>query len=199
MVVCKRKIVKWSYLFLGFMIVLSFQNCGKSTFLIESISQDTSNSNREAVQIIDADCASIIGCQSASTSGGEDIPPANNENADNNIPSTPPGSSQPTLTVPPIKTPVKTTVTNFEFTYGMPSALLTSPALENAKSDKLNEIYYNFIADSKEICESRIEQKLGIQSTCYIGSGCGAGCGQPSSSCYSANPDKWGACIQESL
>ena len=198
MVVCKQKIIRGTYLFLGLMIVLSFQNCGKSTFLIESLNQETNN-NTAAIQIIDADCSSVYGCQSASSGGEAPLPP-NNENANNNIPSTPvTGSSTPSSTATVGQSPGKTSTSNSNFTYGMPSVLLSSPALENANSKKLNDLYYNFIADSKELCESHIEQKLGIQSTCYIGAGCGTGCGQPSSSCFSANPDKWGACIQETL
>jgi hypothetical protein len=183
-VVCKQKIIKTSYISLALMVVLSFQNCGKSVFLIDSLSSGNKNSS-EAIQIIDADCAAVYGCQAAAvsenqTSEGIVVAPSLPDAAQN----------------PPDKN-VGSFVPQDKFAYGRPSALLNTPALENAQSEKMKELYYNFVADSKDLCEASIKQTLGLESTCGIGAGCGAGCGQPNSSCLSANPDKWGACIQE--
>lgn len=183
MVVCKQKIIKASYISMAFMVVLSFQNCGKSVFLIDSLSSGNKNSS-EAIQIVDADCAAVYGCQAA----------ASENQASEGIVVAP---SLPEAVQNPPDIIAGGFVPQDKFAYGRPSALLDTPALENAQSEKMKDLYYNFVADSKTLCEVSIKQKLGVDSTCYIGAGCGAGCGQPNSSCLSANPDKWGACIQE--
>lgn len=184
MVVCKQKIIKGSYISLAFMVVLSFQNCGKSIFLIDSLNSGGNNAS-EAIQVVDADCASVYGCQSAASS------------ADQTSDGIVIAQRLPNYRQDPTDSNSGSLVTQDKFAYGRPTALLKTPALENSQSEKMNALYYNFVADSKGLCEASIKKKLGVDSTCYIGAGCGAGCGQPNSSCVSANPDKWGACIQE--
>lgn len=186
MVVCKQKIIKASYISLGFTVVLLFQNCGKSVFLIEALGSGSKNS-AEAVQVIDADCASIYGCQTASSP--ESQADASGNESSINTPNLPVATPNP-----PDKNAL---IMQDRFAYDMPIALLNTPALEKAQSKKMQELFYNFVADSKDVCEASIKLKLGVESTCYVGAGCGTGCGQPNSSCFSANPDKWGACIHE--
>lgn len=58
-----------------------------------------------------------------------------------------------------------------------------------------DETLYNFVAGDKSSCEYSIQSRLGLVHTCTIGGGCGQYCGMPSSSCQSANPSLYGACI----
>lgn len=56
---------------------------------------------------------------------------------------------------------------------------------------------YNFVAGDKATCEKSIKDHLGLVRTCKIGGGCGVSCGMPSGTCPSANPNHYGACIQQ--
>lgn len=165
---------KWKvilYLFLSFVVVISYQNCGKSVFRIDSLGGTDSSST---LGVIDVACASASGCQSASSelTGGSSVGAAATGNGSQN------GTS------------------SIKLTNGMPSGLLHSSAFENANSERIAGIYLNYVADNKDGCELSIEQSLGKKESCQLGGGCGVDCGKPNSStCESANPTLWGACI----
>jgi len=57
---------------------------------------------------------------------------------------------------------------------------------------------YNFVAGDKKDCENSIQERLGKSIACTVGGGCGVSCGFPSSSCPSANPTYYGACVTAS-
>ena len=57
-----------------------------------------------------------------------------------------------------------------------------------------NQTYLNFVAGDQHTCEASVVSRLGRSVTCTIGGGCG-NCGIPSTSCASANPDAYGACV----
>ncbi len=59
-------------------------------------------------------------------------------------------------------------------------------------------LMYNFAAGDKATCEKSITERLGVKSIkCRVGGGCGISCGKASSTCESANPDVFGACVNQ--
>lgn len=59
-------------------------------------------------------------------------------------------------------------------------------------------LMYNFVAGDKATCEKSITERLGVKSIkCRVGGGCGISCGKASSTCESANPDAFGACVNQ--
>ncbi len=58
------------------------------------------------------------------------------------------------------------------------------------------KLTYNFIAREQSVCEASVQRRLGLNESCRIGGGCGMTCGIPNgTTCVSANPTRWGACI----
>lgn len=181
MAACNKHFKRILFILSSLLIMVSYQNCGKSVFRIESLGSNILGIQGSA-QVIDVDCLSSSGCNSAelpsmpsspsqggsSNSGGNSSGYSTNGNANSN---------------------------SIKLTNGMPASLLNSQALENTNSEKLISKYYNFVADSKELCEQSVSKALGKKLNCEYAGGCGLGCGKPNSNCVSANPDKWGACV----
>ncbi|MGE0634346.1 MAG: hypothetical protein AB7O96_18165, partial [Pseudobdellovibrionaceae bacterium] len=58
-------------------------------------------------------------------------------------------------------------------------------------------VYHNFASSRKSACESAIVNRFGsLVEACTIGGGCGS-CGEPSSTCATANPTVYGACVYQ--
>lgn len=175
MVVCNKHFKRVLFILSSLVIMVFYQNCGKSVFRIESLGGNILGF-QGAAQVIDVDCLSSSGCNSAELPSMAPVNPNqgglnSNNNGNNN------GNN------------------SIKLTNGMPASLLNSKALENTNSEKLLSKFYNFVADSKELCEQSVNNALGKKLNCEYGGGCGLGCGKPNSNCESANPDKWGACI----
>lgn len=178
MAACKKHLNKILFIFLSAFIMISYQNCGKSVFRIDSLGRLQSSSSSS--ETIDVSCDSSAGCYSAgvpAAGGSSNLGSGGNSGGQ---PFNPNGNSK---------------ANNIKLTNGMPASLLNSRALENTNSDHIRELFYNYVADSKEQCEQAVEDSLGQKVTCKMAGGCGLGCGKPNSNCESANPDKWGACV----
>lgn len=176
MAACNKHFKRVLFILSSLFIMVFYQNCGKSVFRIESLGSNILGIQGSA-QVIDVDCLSSSGCNSAAMplpiaspigGGNSSGVPSVNNNANSN---------------------------SVKLTNGIPANFFNSQALENTNSQKLLDKYYNFVADSKELCEQSISNALGKKLNCEYSGGCGVGCGKPNSNCESANPDKWGACV----
>lgn len=172
MAVCNKYLKRVIMLISTIFIIMAYQNCGKSVFRIESLGSGLLGM-QGPLQVVDVDCSSATGCNSTAMPAGS---------------SSSTGSSDSLVQLP----------SHGMATNGMPASLLNSQALENTNSEKLINKLYNFVADSKELCEEAVSNALGKKINCNYAAGCGLGCGKPNFNCESANPDKWGACVEVS-
>jgi hypothetical protein len=82
------------------------------------------------------------------------------------------------------------------------TCLSANPSFWGACIDPKNPppvpVTYNFVSSTKTNCESSVKTKLGLTVQCKVGGGCGISCGIPNgSTCLSANPSLWGACVAQ--
>lgn len=205
-------------LVLGFVLVISFQNCGKKLAFATIESVDSVSSSSEAASTTaNTSTPAVAGStsdtgSSATTNTGSRQPASTTTTGPSS--SLPPDSIYNVVAADPVacNSMIIKMGYNAACTFGggcgiscgKPGTSCTSanPQMWGACFNPTNmpqrtsaASLYNFGGGDKAACESSITSRLGIKVACSIGGGCGLSCGEPSSSCASANPTTWGACV----